>query len=139
MSSAGALFDLTVENAEERRLTKIFGTTGQVAELISSVVLEKQASVVPRVGRPLKRGFSGFLWRTAMVMTGAGLVLGIIPKASRSRRLAAGIVGTLGSALMRASVEHMGVASARDSRASFQQQRAGYGAAEVTNSRHSIS
>jgi hypothetical protein len=30
----------------------------------------------------------------------------------------------LGSALMRASVEHIGTASARDARASFQQQRA---------------
>lgn len=133
MSSVGALFDLTIENAEERRLTKIFGTAGQIAELVSSIALEKTASVVPRVGRPLKRGFSGFLWRTAIVLTGAGLVLGLIPKPSRSRRLAAGVIGTLGSALMRASIEQVGVASARDARASFQQQRAGHGAAELTN------
>jgi hypothetical protein len=59
-------------------------------------------------------------------------VLGLPPKPSKRRRLAAGLIGTLGSALMRTSVEHMGVASARDKRASFQQQRAGYGAAEVT-------
>jgi formate-dependent nitrite reductase membrane component NrfD len=132
MSSVGALFDLTVEKAEERRLTKIFGTTGQVAELVSSIVMEKQAAMVPRVARPLKKGFSGFLWRTAMVLTGTGLVLGLIPKPSRGRRLAAGIIGTLGSGLMRASVEHIGVGSSRDARASFQQQRAGYGAAEAT-------
>lgn len=131
MSSVGALFELTVEDAEERRLTKIFGTAGQIAELISSAALERQASLVPRVARPLKRGFSGFLWRSAMLLTGAGLVLGLIPKPSRSRRLAAGVIGTLGSALMRSSVEHMGVASARDARASFHQQRAGYGATEV--------
>ncbi len=130
MSSVGALFELTVENPEERRLTKIFGTVGQAAELASSIVMEKQASVVPRVGRPLKKGLSGFLWRSAMVLTGVGLVLGLIPKPPRSRRLAAGIMGTLGSALMRVSVEHIGTASARDARASFQQQRAGYGAAE---------
>ena len=139
MSSVGALFELTVENPEERRLTKIFGTAGQVAELAASIAMEKQASVVPRVGRPLKKGLSGLLWRTAMALTGAGLVLGLIPKPSRSRRLVAGVVGTLGSALMRASVEHIGVASARDARASFQQQRAGYGAAEVTKPRTSIS
>jgi formate-dependent nitrite reductase membrane component NrfD len=132
MSSVGALFELTVGNEEERRLTKIFGTAGQVAEFISSIAMEKRAGVVPRVARPLKKGFSGFLWRTAMVLTAAGLVLGLPPKPSKRRRLAAGLIGTLGSALMRASVEHMGVASARDARASFQQQRAGYGAAEVT-------
>lgn len=128
MSSVGALFDLTTENAEERRLTKIFGTAGQIAELSSAILMERQAAGVPRVARPLKKGLSGFLWRTAMVLTGAGLVLGLIPKPSRQRRLAAGVIGTLGSALMRSSVEHMGVASARDARASFQQQRAGYNA-----------
>jgi formate-dependent nitrite reductase membrane component NrfD len=134
MSSVGALFELTVENAEERRLTKIFGTAGQVAELVSAIAMEKRAGAVPRVARPLKKGFSGFLWRTAMVLTAAGLALGLMPRPSKRRRLAAGLTGTLGSALMRASVEHMGVASARDARASFQQQRAGYGAAEVTRS-----
>ncbi len=139
MSSVGALFELTIENAEERRLTKIFGAAGQVAELASAIVMEKRAAVVPRVARPLKKGISGFLWRTAMVLTGAGLVLGLIPKPSRSRRLTAGVIGTLGSALMRSSVEHMGVASARDARASFQQQRAGHGARELTNSGRSIS
>lgn len=139
MSSVGALFDLTVKTSEERRLTKIFGTAGQVAELVSSIVMEKHAARVPRVARPLKNGFSGFLWRTAMLLTGAGLVLGVLPKPSRSRRLAAGVIGTVGSALMRAGIEHLGVASARDARASFQQQRAGYGAAEVTKSDRSIS
>jgi formate-dependent nitrite reductase membrane component NrfD len=134
MSSVGALFELTIESREERRLTKFFGTAGQIAELASAVVMEKQAAAVPRVAHPLKKGMSGFLWRTAMVLTGAGLVLGLIPKPSRSRRLVAGVIGTLGSALMRASVEQMGVASARDARASFQQQRTGYGAAEITKS-----
>lgn len=131
ISSVGALFDLTIENAEERRLTKIFGTAGQVAELASAIVMERQAAKVPRVARPFKKGLSGFLWRTAMLLTGAGLVIGLIPRPSRSRRLAAGVIGTLGSALMRVSVEHLGVASTRDARASFQQQRAGHGALEV--------
>ncbi len=131
MSSVGALFELLGGKGEERRLTKIFGTAGQIAEFAASVAMEKQASVVPRVGRPLKKGLSGFVWRAAMTLTAAGLVLGLIPKPTRRRRLAAGIAGTLGSALMRASVEHIGTASARDARASFQQQRAGYGAAEI--------
>lgn len=135
MSSVGAFFELTSENPDERRLTKIFGTVGQVVELGSSIAMEARAGVVPRVGRPFRRGLGGFLWRGAMLLTAAGLVLGLLPKrGSRNRELAAGITGTVGSALMRVSIEHLGDASARDPRASFHQQRAGYGAAEVEKS-----
>lgn len=133
MSSAGALFELMVENPEERRVTKIFGTAGQVAELGASIAMQQQASVVPRVGRPLRKGLGGFMWRTAVALTATGLVLGLIPRQPRSRRLIAGLIGTLGSALMRSSVEHIGTASARDARASFEQQRAGRGAAEAVS------
>jgi len=132
MSSLGAVFELTVENAEERRLTKIFGTVGQTAELTAAVVMERQAAVVPRVARPLRHGVGALLWRGAMLLTGAGLVLGVLPHRTRNRRIAAGLISSLGSMLMRSSIEHMGNASARDARASFHQQRAGYGAAELT-------
>jgi formate-dependent nitrite reductase membrane component NrfD len=131
MSSVGAFFELTVENAEERRLTKIFGTVGQTAELVAAAVMERKAAVVPRVARPLRHGIGGFLWRSAMLLTGAGLVLGLLPHRTRNRRIAAGLIGTAGSALMRSSIEHIGTASARDARATFHQQRAGYGAAEA--------
>ncbi|MBV9500703.1 MAG: polysulfide reductase NrfD [Acidobacteriaceae bacterium] len=132
MSSVGTLFELTVESAEERRLTKLFGTVGQTAELAAEIVMERQAAVVPRVARPLHRGLGGFLWRSAMLLTGTGLLLGLTPRHTRNRRIVSGLLGTLGSVLMRFTVEHVGTVSARDARASFHQQRAGYGAAEVT-------
>jgi formate-dependent nitrite reductase membrane component NrfD len=135
ISSVGAFFQLTIENREERRLTDTFGKVGQVVELAASVAMEIQASKVPRVGRPFRRGLSGFLWRSATVLTAAGLAMGMGRDKSRNRELAAGIIGTLGSVLMRFTVEHLGVVSSRDARASFHQQRAGYGAAEVTGAR----
>ena len=50
---------------------QFFGAVGQGTEIVAAIVMEKQASVVPRVGRPFKSGFSGFLWRTAAVLTAA--------------------------------------------------------------------
>ncbi len=132
MSSVGTLFELTLENAEERRLTKVFGTVGQMAELAAEILMERQASVVPRVARPLRRGLGGFLWRSAMLLTGASLLFGLMPHRARKRRIVSGLMGTLGSVLMRFSIERVGTASARDPRASFHQQRAGYGAAKLT-------
>lgn len=131
MSSAGAFFEIFSENAEERRITNLFGAAGQGTEIVAALVMEKQASIVPRVGRPFKRGLSGLVWRAAQVLTIGAMALAVIPNRIRRRRILVAALGTLGSALMRMSVEKIGTASARDARASFHQQRAGYGAAEV--------
>jgi formate-dependent nitrite reductase membrane component NrfD len=132
MSSVGAFFEIFSENPEERRITNVFGAVGQGTEIIAAIVMEKQASVVPRVGRPFKRGLSGFLWRAAAVLTIGTMAAAVIPNRSRKRRILVAALGTVGSALMRMSIEKIGTASAKDARASFHQQRAGYGAAEVT-------
>ncbi len=130
MASVGSAFEMFVENEDERRITKMFGTAGQLAEITAAIVMEKQVSAVPRVGRPLKRGLSGFMWKTAAVLTATSVAVGVLPNESRSKRVTGGVLGTLGSLLMRFSIERAGVASARDARASFHQQRAGHGAAE---------
>lgn len=131
MTSVGSIFEMFVEDAEERRITKMFGAVGQLAEITAGMVMEKQASIVPRVALPLKRGLSGIMWKSAAALTAASFVIGLFPSRSRRKRVTAGVLGTLGSLLMRFAVEHAGVASARDARASFHQQRAGHGAAEV--------
>lgn len=132
MASVGSAFEIFGDEEQDRRITKIFGLAGQMAEITAAMVMEKQAGVVSRVARPLQRGFSGFLWKTSAVLTATSVAVGALPGRSRNKRVAAGVLGTLGSLLLRFSVEHAGNASARDARASFHQQRAGHGAAEVT-------
>lgn len=124
MSSLGSVFALFVQDPQERALAKAFGVAGQAAELAAGVAMEKQASSVPRVGRPFRRGLSGFLWRSAQVFTAAGLVASLLPNARGKRRIVAGALAGLGSILTRFAVERAGTASARDARASFHLQRA---------------
>jgi len=125
MGSVGCIFGMLAESTENRRITRAFGAIGQMAELAAGIVMEKQVSVVPRVGLPLKRGWSGVAWKTSAALTAASVVLGMLPNRSKKRRIAAGLLGTLGSLLLRFTVQHAGVVSARDARASFHQQRAG--------------
>lgn len=124
MSSLGSVFALCVEDPQERALAKAFGVAGQAVELAAGVAMEKQASSVPRVGRPFHRGLSGFLWRSAQVFTAAGLAASLLPNFRGNRRILAGALTGLGSLLTRFAVERAGTASARDARASFHLQRA---------------
>jgi formate-dependent nitrite reductase membrane component NrfD len=124
MSSVGSVFEMFVEDPEERRITKAFGTAGQIAGMVAGIVMEKHASVVDRVGRPFKHGLSGVMWKTAAVLTATSAAVGVLPGRSGNKRIIAGALGTLGSILMRFAIQRAGVTSARDARASFHQQRA---------------
>jgi formate-dependent nitrite reductase membrane component NrfD len=123
MASSGSAFRLLVQSSEEHRISGLFGVAGQVAELAAAFAMERRVSVVPRVGRPLKHGRSGAMWQSATVLTAASLLITLLPGKGRKKRIVAGILGTLGSALMRFSIAALGTASARDARASFDQQR----------------
>ncbi|HEY6991292.1 MAG TPA: NrfD/PsrC family molybdoenzyme membrane anchor subunit [Bryobacteraceae bacterium] len=131
LASLGCTFDIFCERPEERRITNLIGNVGRAAELMAGMAMERHASAVPRVGRPFKRGLSGLMWRGAAFLTFASLVVSTLPNRSRKSRIAAGLLGTAGSLLLRVTVEHLGAVSARDARASFHQQRAGRGAAEL--------
>ena len=122
MTSAGCAFEMFVQSSEEQRITRTFDAIGQLAELAAAVVMEKQVSAVPRVGQPLRRGLSGVMWRGASLLTAGSAVLAMLPNRSRRSRIAGGILGTLGSLLLRFAVHHAGVVSSRDARASFHQQ-----------------
>ncbi len=134
LASVGCTFDMFAENAEERRITTVIGNVGRAAEIIAGTLMEHHASAVPRVGRPFKRGLSGIMWRSAELLTAASLLLSMSPNRTRRTRVAAGLLGTAGSLLLRCTVAHLGTVSARDARASFHQQRAGRGGAEVSGS-----
>jgi hypothetical protein len=125
-STAGSIIDMTYNGKTGYGIGRIFGTAGRIAEIAASLQVERAASTVPKVGEALHRGGPGLLWRTATVLTVASLALSLIPSRSRKRAIAAGLLGAAGSLCMRFAVHYIGNASARDPRASFQQQRAAY-------------
>ena len=47
MASVGSVFEISGGDPSERRVTKAFGTVGQLAEIAAGFVMERQASMVP--------------------------------------------------------------------------------------------
>jgi hypothetical protein len=119
ISSTGSLFDLMYNTPA----TRTFGNIGRVCELAAALAMEREASRVEYVARPLKRGLSGTLWKAGAIFTAASLAASLFPKQNRGTRLAAGILGTLGALSVRFAVERAGVQSARDPRSTFREQR----------------
>lgn len=123
VASAASVFDLIHEDATARRVTRIYGIVGRVAELAAATALEHRVSQVERVGRPLKDGVTGALWRASEIVTAVSLVALLIPKQTRTTRVVAGVLGTLGSLGVRFAIHYAGFRSAADPRAAFHQQR----------------
>jgi formate-dependent nitrite reductase membrane component NrfD len=119
MASVGCAFDVFGERVAGNRIPNAFGIVGRAAELAAGIYTEHEASAVSRVGRPLKQGWSGALWRTSTSLMTVSLALALLPSRTRKCRLWSGVLGTVASLLMRFSVEEAGKASARDPRASF--------------------
>ncbi|MBI4260331.1 MAG: polysulfide reductase NrfD [Actinobacteria bacterium] len=132
MSSAASLLELTGLNRREEEVVHRFGLAGKIAGMAAMVAVEKEASRVDRVGRPLREGVSGALWRSAKVLAGASLGLSLWPGRSRARTVARAVLGTAGAIAVRFAVMRAGKASAQDPRATFHMQRAGRGGREVT-------
>lgn len=124
VAAASSILDLIFEDARSSRITLLYGTAGRIAELTSGYLFEAAVSTVPQVARPLRRGVSGFLWRSAEVLTAASLVVSLIPGQSTKRRKVAGVLGAVGSLALRFAIHYAGNASARDPRATFHLQRA---------------
>lgn len=131
MASAAAIYDIFFDDPRGRRVTYTFGLTGRIAEMVAASALERQTSVVPRVGRPLHDGLTGYAWRAATVLTTASLIATVFPVKSRKKHVVAGILGAAGSLLVRFAVHYAGMRSARDPRATFHHQRAGHGSPEL--------
>lgn len=125
VATAGSLFDLLSDHPVSHRVTRTFGTLGRAAELAAGMTLERQvARKSPLIAQPFKTGASGAMWRAASVLTAGSLVASLLPGASRRKRVIAGALGIGGSLLLRFAIHHSGVASSRDPRAVFAQQRA---------------
>jgi formate-dependent nitrite reductase membrane component NrfD len=131
MAGLASVLDLMELNETERHVSRYFGTIGRVAELAAGAVMEREVARVPRVGRSLHEGVAGALWTAAKVATASSLIVSLLPGQTRGKRIAAGVLGTVGALCLRFAVFHAGRASSLDPRATFYQQRAGYGAAEI--------
>jgi hypothetical protein len=123
-SAAAGVLDLLCEQGAARRITMIFGTAGRVAEIAAARRVETSSSVIEPVGRPFREGAPGMLWKTATALTAASLAVSFLPIKSPRKRRVAGLLSALGSLCLRFAVHYLGTASARDPRATFEQQRA---------------
>lgn len=130
-SSAAALLDLFRWNKSEQRAIDIFGTVAKTTDLALSQFAESRIGSVPEAAEPLHKGFGGFLWQTAKILTAASLALSIAPGQSRRKTRWIGLLGTAGALCLRFSIHEMGRRSAENPRATFHQQRAGQGAYEI--------
>jgi formate-dependent nitrite reductase membrane component NrfD len=122
-AAAGSFLSLLPLNAKEARAVHMFSLIGECAELLVANEIEKEASRVRRVAKPLHEGLTGFLWQGAKVLTVASAVISIMPGHSRKKRIAAGVLGTAAGVCVRFAYFLAGKRSARDPRATFEQQR----------------
>ncbi|HEX2031145.1 MAG TPA: NrfD/PsrC family molybdoenzyme membrane anchor subunit [Actinomycetota bacterium] len=131
-SSAASLLELEELDERAHRVVERFGRLAKLVDLAATVAVEREAGRVDRVAQPLKEGLAGALWRAAKALTASSLMLSVLPGSSRAKRVSSGVLGTAGAVALRFAVWHAGTMSARDPRATFEMQRAGHGAAEVT-------
>jgi hypothetical protein len=131
-SSASALLEMTDLDDHEHRIVESFGRLAAVGEIVAALAVERDAGAVDRVGRPLREGVSGALWKASLVSGAGGLLLSLAPGRSKSKRFLSSALTTAGALTMRFAVFHAGKASARDPHATFEMQRSGHGGAEVT-------
>jgi formate-dependent nitrite reductase membrane component NrfD len=122
-SGAGVLSLLRLTDREEA-IAHRFGTFGAVAELAATAALQQEASGITEVGRPLREGVPGLLWKTARTLTAASLVLGLLPRRWRWPRAASAAAAIGGGLSLRFALMQAGKASSRNPRAVTQQQRA---------------
>jgi formate-dependent nitrite reductase membrane component NrfD len=122
-AAAASFFEFFELNEREASAVERFALMGKIVELAAALVLEREANRVARVGRPLREGFSGFLWSAAKATTVAGILVSALPGKSRAKRILSGVLGSAASLLVRFGIFYAGKASARDPRASFEQQR----------------
>jgi formate-dependent nitrite reductase membrane component NrfD len=135
-ATAASILEILGDSDEGAAVTFRFGVIAKATELAMTLLLEREVSVVPRVARPLRSGFSGALWRAAQVAGAASLILSVVGRKRTWPRRVAGVLGAAAALGLRFALFHGGKRSARDPRASFEQQRAGYGASELVHRKH---
>jgi formate-dependent nitrite reductase membrane component NrfD len=123
-AASSSFLELLPLNMKEARAVEMFGILGKFGELFIANRLEKDAARVERVARPFREGFTGFLWQGAKALVIASALISIAPGHSRKKRMLAGVLGTAAGISVRFAYFMAGKRSARDPRATFEQQRA---------------
>jgi formate-dependent nitrite reductase membrane component NrfD len=121
-SATGAACSLLeLGDFDEKELTAVrrLGTVAQLSELALAKAVEHESAGPAGSGRPYEEGMAGTLWKASTACTVTSLAVDTLTGKSRSGRIAAATVGTLGSIALRFSVWLAGRASARDPRATF--------------------
>lgn len=132
VTGAASFLQLLKLNRREESIVRRFAVAGAAADLAAGLAVDRSGGRVDGVGSALHEGLAGSFLRAAKTLTAGSLAINVIPGRARWKRMAAGLLGALGSAATKFGVFYAGQASARDPHATFLQQRAGYGAAEVT-------
>jgi DMSO reductase anchor subunit len=125
VSGAAGLLELADATEAERRAVRAFGLLGRIGELVASIWVEREAGRVERVGRPLREGVAGAMLKAAQASTAAAVALALLPGRGRAQRVATGVLGSAGAALVKFGIFYAGRPSTADPRASFELQRAG--------------
>lgn len=124
LAGVASLMDLLPLSETEHEVMHPLGVLGKSLELAAGAALELEVQAAhPRAVRPLREGLSGFMWQAARVCTAASLALSLWPGKARWKRVASGVLGTVGAAGVRFALLRAGHASARDPRATFHRQR----------------
>jgi formate-dependent nitrite reductase membrane component NrfD len=123
-ATAASILEILSRSDEGAAATFRFGLIAKCTELAMTLLLEREVSLVPRVARPLRTGFSGALWRAAQAAGAASLILSVVGRKRTWPRRVAGVLGAAAALGLRFALFHAGKRSARDPRATFEQQRA---------------
>jgi hypothetical protein len=119
-SAAAASLDLC---GPPERAVAILGAAASIGELASGYAVEREAaSDASRVAGPLHEGPSGDLWKASKIATIIGCVLSLA--GGERTRKAGALFSLLGSIGAKFAFFRAGIASTRDPRATFEQQRA---------------
>jgi formate-dependent nitrite reductase membrane component NrfD len=130
--SAGAVLDAWMPEGVGSEIAHRFGLLARGAEISLSSALHREAARdAPRVARPLTDGRSGALLKAARILTAASAALDLFAHRHRRARFASAAFSLAGTIALRYGIVSAGRASAVDPHATFGQQRAGHGAAEL--------
>jgi formate-dependent nitrite reductase membrane component NrfD len=121
-ASLSSVLELMPLAPREDRILRRYGRGARAAELVAAHALERDAGQVAEVGRPLREGASGVLWKAGKWMNAAALGLSLLPRRWRWARTGAGVLGTASALATRFAVLEAGRVSARNPYATFEQQ-----------------